>query len=84
MQHPKNFFIRPRLGLSLRDPATGQILPAAGAEMPRSAFWLRRQKDGDVVEVKEAATVPPNATPAATPDVTAEISTDTGKGKKKE
>lgn len=50
MPHPQNFFIRPAPGLRIADPATGAYLPEAGAFMPRSAFWLRRLKDGDVVE----------------------------------
>ena len=69
MAHPTTFFIRPKLGLTLRDPATDTLLPAGGAVMPRSAFWLRRQKDGDVEVISEP-------TPAA-PDPDA-------KGKKKE
>ena len=44
-------YITPKLGLVVRNPATGEILPAAGAEVPpgpHRAYWLRRQKDGDV------------------------------------
>ena len=51
-------FITPRKGLVARDPATGEILPEAGAVIvpgPHRAYWLRRQKDKDVVI---AATAP--------------------------
>ena len=54
MQHPKTFFIKPAHGLRISDPISGGDLPEAGAYMPRSGFWLRRLKDGDVVEVKQA------------------------------
>lgn len=54
MQHPKTFFIAPAKGLKIADPETGTYLPETGALMPRSAFWLRRFKDGDVVSVTPA------------------------------
>ncbi len=40
--------------LRIADPQSGQYLPATGAVVPRSAFWLRRLKDGDV-QLKPAA-----------------------------
>lgn len=55
MPHPTSFFLRPAPGIRVADPETGQYLPAAGALMPRSAFWLRRVADGDVVEVQKPA-----------------------------
>jgi hypothetical protein len=54
--HPVTFFIRPAPGLRIADPDSGGYLPETGALMPRSAFWLRRQKDGDVVEASPPAT----------------------------
>lgn len=42
-------FVRPAPGLSLRDPITLQILSAKGADVPETAFWLRRLRSGDVV-----------------------------------
>lgn len=45
---PSMFFIRPRKGLRIADPESGQYLPEAGRLMPRSGFWLRRLDDGDV------------------------------------
>jgi len=53
-------YITPKAGLVVRNPATGEILPAAGAEIPpgpHKAYWLRRQKDGDV----NITTAPPVA-----------------------
>lgn len=53
MQHPTTVFVRPRLGLRIRDPQTGAYLPEGGQVVPRDAFWLRRIKDGDVQPVAE-------------------------------
>lgn len=44
-------YITPKAGLVVRNPATGEILPDVGAEIPpgpHKAYWLRRQLDGDV------------------------------------
>ena len=44
-------YITPKAGLVVRNPATGEVLPDAGAEIPpgpHKAYWLRRQLDGDV------------------------------------
>ena len=54
MPHPKTFFIKPAPGLHIADPQTGDYLPAGGMLVPRSGFWLRRLKDGDVIETKAA------------------------------
>lgn len=46
-----NKHITPRAGLIVRRPDTGEILPPEGATIPlgaHRAYWLRRQKDGDV------------------------------------
>lgn len=45
-------------GLLIRDPITGQPLAEKGEKKPRSPYWLRRLKDGDVIDldaVKPAA-----------------------------
>lgn len=55
MSHPNTFFIKPAPGRRLADPVTGAYLPEDGALMSRSGFWLRRLKDGDVIEIKQAA-----------------------------
>jgi hypothetical protein len=51
MPHPTDVFVRPAPGLRIADPQTGDYLPESGALVPRSGFWLRRLKDGDVVAV---------------------------------
>lgn len=58
MPHPESFFIKPAPGLRIADPKTGVYLPESGAVMPRSAFWLRRLKDGDVIEAKNPDSAP--------------------------
>lgn len=50
MPYPTTMFVRPADGLNIRDPETGNYLPKTGQIVPRSSFWLRRLKDGDVVE----------------------------------
>ena len=42
-------FIRPVEGRLVRDPVTKRHLPAAGAEVPESTYWIRRIEGGDVV-----------------------------------
>lgn len=39
------------------------VLPAGGAEKPRTAYWLRRVRDGDAIEGKPE----PSAVPATAP-----------------
>ena len=51
---------KPAPGRLVRDPDTGQPLPEGGAPVKlnshrRRAFYARRKKDGDVIEVKAAA-----------------------------
>jgi len=50
MAHPTTVSVRPASGLKIRDPETGHYLPETGQIVPRTPFWLRRLKDGDVVE----------------------------------
>lgn len=47
-------FIKPAEGLTLRDPATGRVLPPHGAAVTWDAsFWERRLNDGDVTPTTE-------------------------------
>ena len=60
-------YITPKVGLVVRNPATGEILPATGAEIPpgpNKAYWLRRQLDGDVTISMTVPTQPAQAQPA--------------------
>jgi hypothetical protein len=41
--------VKPAPGLAVRDPATMELLPAEGADVPDDVFWRRRLRDGDVV-----------------------------------
>jgi hypothetical protein len=73
-----NFFIKPGVNaegkpLVVRDPASGKLLDVAGEWKAKSPFWLRLQRDGDVIETAPmpapATTVSlvlekPKATPA--------------------
>jgi len=43
-------FVKPADGLKVRDPKSGQHLPAGGAEIDLGPYWHRRLRDGDVVK----------------------------------
>ena len=45
-------FVKPAPGLQVRDPKTAAPLPAEGAEVLRTSYWLRRLASGDVAETK--------------------------------
>lgn len=47
-------FVKPSAGVDMRDPETLAILPARGAEVPETEFWLRRLRDGDVMRASGA------------------------------
>lgn len=51
--------VQPAPGRLVRDPITKQHLPAEGAPVPATPYWLRRLRAGDVVEIQ------PTAAPAA-------------------
>ncbi|NEW96642.1 DUF2635 domain-containing protein [Rhodopseudomonas sp. BR0G17] len=55
----QNFFIKPRTidgaPALVRDPLSGLPLDPAGDHKPRSPFWIRRLRDGDVIEAQPAA-----------------------------
>lgn len=43
--------IKPRTGLTVRDPRTMKPLPDGGRDVTMSAYWRRRLAAGDVVPV---------------------------------
>lgn len=53
MSDPAKIRLKPAPGRRVRDPATGEPLPAKGANftLPLNPFWSRRLADADVVEV---------------------------------
>lgn len=42
--------VKPAAVRLVRHPETGEILPVEGMAVPRNTYWLRRVKDGDVLE----------------------------------
>lgn len=48
-------FVKPAPGLVIPDPDRLDMLPADGRDVPASDFWLRRLRDGDVVEATPPA-----------------------------
>ncbi|PHM49349.1 DUF2635 domain-containing protein [Xenorhabdus miraniensis] len=44
--------LKPVGGLIVRDPETYAPLSEGGEAKPRTAYWLRRLRDGDVTEVE--------------------------------
>lgn len=53
---PQQIYVKPAEGLIVRQPHRNQMpIPAYGATVPRNSFWLRRLRDGDVVEITETA-----------------------------
>ena len=60
---PEIRVFKPTPGRLVRDPITGQPLPADGAPVNlsdhrRKQYYLRRLKDGDVVELKSKPPAP--------------------------
>lgn len=51
----EKLFIKPKAGLTVRDPETRVPLPLEGTEVAASTYWLRRLRDGDVVEAKSTS-----------------------------
>lgn len=45
---PETITVIPVAGRKVRNPATGQPIPAEGIQVEKSAFWTRRINDGDV------------------------------------
>ncbi len=53
MTKPKapTFKIKPKTGVTVKDPETLVPLKNAGEEKPRNIYWLRRVKDGDCLVI---------------------------------
>jgi hypothetical protein len=47
-----DLYLIPKAGVTVRDPLNGKPLADAGETKPRTSYWLRRLRDGDVVEGK--------------------------------
>lgn len=45
-------FVKPKAGLVVRRPDTGQPLPADGAEVNWNSYWARREAEGSVTHSK--------------------------------
>ena len=45
--------VKPKEGLLVPYPRERRFLPAEGAEVQKSSYWLKRLKDGDIIEIKE-------------------------------
>lgn len=59
-------FLKPaKQGLIVRHPETKRPLKEEGEEVKKSSYWLRRLKEGSVIEDKKAEAKPkPKAMPA--------------------
>lgn len=49
----QTLFIRPASGLKVRDPITKQHLREEGESKPRTNYWLRRVRAGEVVVINK-------------------------------
>jgi hypothetical protein len=57
------YAVKPAPGRIVPDPEYGDDLPAEGRDVPKTPYWVRRLKDGDVIE---AQTKKPVGKPAKT------------------
>lgn len=51
----KYTYVKPREGLTVRDPITYKALPSTGKKVLLTSHWRRRLAAGDVVEVDAEA-----------------------------
>lgn len=58
--------IKPKEGLKVPKPLSNIFLKEDGEDVPRSAYWIRRLKSGDVEEIK-AESNPPKDPPKLDP-----------------
>lgn len=56
----ERIFIKPAEGRLVRDPLNKTYLPADGADVAVSTYWLRRLKSGEVLEVKPPVKIAPS------------------------
>lgn len=54
-------FVKPKIGLVVRDPVSKRPLAAEGGEVAQSGYWMRRLRDGDVVMAEIAAPAAPSS-----------------------
>ena len=54
----EKMYVKPVEGRRCKDPASYELLPAAGKNVPKNSYWLRRLKAGDCVLVKKSALAP--------------------------
>lgn len=59
-------FVKPAPGLVVRDPQTRVQVPEDGRDVPETSYWLRRLRDGDLVQAAQPGPAPKSA-PAAAP-----------------
>lgn len=52
--------LKPAEGRQVRDPEMRDLLPAEGREVTRNTYWLRRLRDGDVIEMTAPAAPAPS------------------------
>lgn len=45
------FTIKPKAGVTVKDPETLESLKTSGESKPRNTYWLRRVSDGDCTVV---------------------------------
>lgn len=48
-------YIYPKPGATIIDPVRGDVIPPEGREVDDGAYWTRRVRDGDVVQVAPPA-----------------------------
>lgn len=51
----ETLFVKPAAGALVRDPSTMLPLPPEGAEVPRTAYYLRRLAAGDLIQAAPPA-----------------------------
>lgn len=51
----KTMRVRPAEGRMVPDPDRGDVLPSEGRTVPKSQWWMRRLRDGDVLTITAQA-----------------------------